>query len=184
MRLLKHVGYLICAVEKAILSVQVKVNELIRGAGWKTTLTERKYYRRRPMTSTIASHFFHYIQHITNHFEPPIAAHVASMRYPSRMSDSRRFQRRIESFTCLHCGATIHGDGYTNHCPHCLWSRHVDVNPGDRAAPCKGPMEPIAYEVKGGETVLLHRCATCRFERRNRTAPDDSLEAILALGNG
>jgi len=97
------------------------------------------------------------------------------------MTESRRFQRRIEAFQCLHCGADISGDGYTNHCPACLWSRHVDVHPGDRAAECKGLMEPISYEVKGGETVLLHRCVACGFERRNRTAPNDDFEAILRL---
>jgi len=104
------------------------------------------------------------------------------MRYPSRMSDSRRFQRRIESFHCLNCGALVDGDGYTNHCPRCLWSRHVDINPGDRAATCQGPMEPVEYEVKGGETTILHRCTVCGFERRNRTAPNDDLDAILAIG--
>ena len=26
------------------------------------------------------------------------------------------------------------GNGYTNHCPKCLWSKHVDINPGDRGA--------------------------------------------------
>lgn len=97
------------------------------------------------------------------------------------MSESRRFQRRIESFACLHCGEAVSGDGYTNHCPKCLWSRHVDINPGDRAAACKGPMEPLSYEVKGGETILLHRCTVCGFERRNRTAPADDFEAILRL---
>jgi hypothetical protein len=97
------------------------------------------------------------------------------------MTNTPRFHRRVESFTCLYCKETVRGDGYTNHCPRCLWSRHVDINPGDRAAPCKGPMEPISYEVKGGETILLHRCTACGFERRNRTAPDDDLDAILAI---
>jgi len=98
------------------------------------------------------------------------------------MSSSRRFQRRRENFTCLNCGATIVGNGYTNHCSQCLWSKHVDINPGDRAALCGGPMEPCSYDVKGGETILLHRCTVCGFERRNRTAPNDDLDAILAIG--
>ena len=43
------------------------------------------------------------------------------------------FTRKVEDFTCEHCGREVHGNGYTNHCPHCLHSKHVDVNPGDRA---------------------------------------------------
>lgn len=43
-------------------------------------------------------------------------------------------------------------------------------------------MEPIAYEVKHGETIILHRCTICGFERRNRTAPEDDLTAILGIG--
>ncbi|MEK7158524.1 MAG: RNHCP domain-containing protein, partial [Patescibacteria group bacterium] len=46
---------------------------------------------------------------------------------------SRTFQRRVEDFTCESCGAQVTGDGYTNHCPQCLVSKHVDVYPGDRA---------------------------------------------------
>ena len=51
-----------------------------------------------------------------------------------------RFTRVVEDFTCGQCGAAVTGDGYTNHCPLCLWSRHVDINPGDRAAECGGLM--------------------------------------------
>ena len=57
---------------------------------------------------------------------------------------TRRFARTVEDFVCEKCGTQVEGDGYTNHCPHCLWSRHVDVNPGDRKATCKGMMEPVA----------------------------------------
>ncbi|MBU3901416.1 RNHCP domain-containing protein, partial [Patescibacteria group bacterium] len=47
---------------------------------------------------------------------------------------SKKFQRKIEDFVCGHCGPKIKGTGYTDHCPKCLWSQHVDVNPGDRQA--------------------------------------------------
>ncbi|MFN2146641.1 MAG: RNHCP domain-containing protein, partial [Anaerolineales bacterium] len=36
-----------------------------------------------------------------------------------------KFQRRIEYFICEHCGAEVSGVGFTNHCPVCLWSKHV-----------------------------------------------------------
>ncbi|WP_346434381.1 RNHCP domain-containing protein [Candidatus Protofrankia californiensis] len=94
---------------------------------------------------------------------------------------TRRFTRTAEDFQCLACGTPVHGDGYTNHCPRCLWSRHVDVNPGDRAADCAGPMRPVAVEVRAGRTVVVHRCESCGHQRRNRTSPTDDIEAIMKL---
>lgn len=93
----------------------------------------------------------------------------------------RKFQRRKEDFTCTQCGQFVHGDGYTNHCPHCLWSRHVDINPGDRAAQCGGMLQPIAIETRNNQYILIHRCQTCGIIRRNKTAPNDNFEALLAL---
>jgi Zn finger protein HypA/HybF involved in hydrogenase expression len=49
------------------------------------------------------------------------------------------FKRTIEDFTCEHCGEQVTGNGFTNHCPQCLWSKHVDIDPGDRLALCGGP---------------------------------------------
>ncbi len=91
-----------------------------------------------------------------------------------------RFQRRDEDFTCAHCGASVKGSGYTNHCPKCLWSRHVDVNPGDRREPCNGMMEPFGVDTRGG-TSLYHRCQECGVVRKNRIAPDDSMELVAKL---
>jgi hypothetical protein len=97
------------------------------------------------------------------------------------MTEDKRFQRRIENFTCEHCGHEVIGNGYTNHCPKCLWSKHVDVNPGDRAATCGGLMEPVAVTSKGGEYTLLQRCQACKFERRNKSVPEDDFEVLLKL---
>ncbi len=94
---------------------------------------------------------------------------------------TRAFQRFKEDFECRRCGARVEGDGYTNHCPRCLWSRHVDVAPGDRQGLCRGMMEPIAVERKKGEHRILHRCTRCGFERSNRRAPNDDFEAFLAI---
>lgn len=91
----------------------------------------------------------------------------------------RKFQRRVEDFTCEHCGAAVSGDGYTNHCPRCLWSKHVDVNPGDRAADCGGLMPPVGALRKDGEIVLVHRCQRCGHVRRNRAAPEDDFDLLL-----
>jgi hypothetical protein len=57
------------------------------------------------------------------------------------------FKKTKEDFVCEHCGKPVVGNGYTNHCPECLWSKHVDVNPGDRAATCLGLMEPVGVTI-------------------------------------
>lgn len=93
----------------------------------------------------------------------------------------RRFTRTIEDFTCGTCGFEVKGNGYTNHCPRCLWSRHVDKNPGDRAEECGGMMEPIRAEKEGERLVLTHRCARCGFERRNTLQREDDFDVFLKV---
>ena len=93
---------------------------------------------------------------------------------------SSSFNKTTEDFTCLRCGTNVKGDGYTNHCPKCLWSRHVDKTPGDRQAACGGMMEPTALESKGGACVLTHRCTVCGHSKRNKTDPSDNLDSMLS----
>ena len=93
----------------------------------------------------------------------------------------KRFQKRIEDFVCEKCGAFVKGTGYTDHCPECLWSKHVDVNPGDREAECGGLMEPIGVEVKGGEYIIHYQCQRCGYRFRVKAAPEDNFEKILKL---
>lgn len=95
--------------------------------------------------------------------------------------DTPKFQRYIEDFTCEHCGAEVKGTGYTNHCPKCLWGKHVDVNPGDRAEACGGMMEPIRVEGTTPRYTLVHRCVRCKAERRNMVAEADDGDAIVAV---
>ena len=92
-----------------------------------------------------------------------------------------KFTRTKEDFTCEHCGAQVKGDGYTNHCPRCLWSKHVDVNPGDRLNPCGGLMKPIAVEIERGQYIIVHQCQTCGAKKRNKASPHDDFEDILKL---
>lgn len=94
----------------------------------------------------------------------------------------RKFQRRTEDFDCLHCGRSVRGDGYTNHCPECLTSRHVDINPGDRAADCHGLMFPVraAHDGKKGITILF-RCSVCGHEGWNRSSPSDNIDELAGL---
>ncbi len=95
------------------------------------------------------------------------------------MTPKKRFQRTTEDFTCERCGFSVNGNGYTNHCPKCLWSKHVDINPGDRQATCQGLMEPLGVELKSEEYIILHHCVKCGFEKRNKASKDDSFDVIL-----
>ena len=89
-------------------------------------------------------------------------------------------------FACVHCGVPVphaaHGTRQRNHCPLCLWSVHLDVRPGDRAAGCGGVMEPIAIWARpGGEWALVHRCEQCGAVRTNRIAGDDNEAVLMSL---
>lgn len=94
---------------------------------------------------------------------------------------SSKFQRRIENFVCEHCGKKIVGNGYTNHCPHCLHSKHVDIYPGDRECACQGLMEPISVEPKKDGYVIVFKCQKCGFVKKNKSAENDDFEAILEI---
>jgi hypothetical protein len=92
-----------------------------------------------------------------------------------------QFIKNKEDFVCDHCGAEVQGTGYTNHCPRCLWSKHVDVNPGDRAAVCKGAMKPLAVEFKNNESVLIHECIVCGYKKRNKMSEGDSMDEAARI---
>lgn len=92
------------------------------------------------------------------------------------------FTRKIENFVCDQCGIRVTGNGYTNHCHKCLWSKHVDENPGDRASLCGGAMEPHSVSVVAGGTCrITHRCARCGFSREQDAAKEDSAERLIEL---
>ena len=92
------------------------------------------------------------------------------------------FERTIEDFTCERCGKQVKGNGYTNHCPVCLTSKRVDVDPGDRKSECGGLMPAIGYEKKDGDWRVIQRCERCGHTRANKLQPDDDREALTALG--
>lgn len=91
------------------------------------------------------------------------------------------FKRTIEDFICEKCGVHVKGDGYTNHCPECLWSKHVDVHPGDRAGACGGMMEPTRLEGSSPNYRIVHRCQKCGFERVNNANENDAAGALVEL---
>ena len=106
-------------------------------------------------------------------------------------SDARRKPRSRRSteevFKCKHCRHFVCpppcGGHHRNHCPFCLYSRHVDDRKaGDRASVCGSMMEPIGcFQRPNGEYVIIHRCRGCEFERFNRIAADDDFDLVLSL---
>ena len=77
----------------------------------------------------------------------------------------------------------LYGGKHRNHCPQCLYSRHVDgKRPGDRASDCGASMAPVgAFMRAKGEHAIVHRCLGCGFERHNRVAADDDFAAVMRL---
>ncbi|MCL2749379.1 MAG: RNHCP domain-containing protein [Alphaproteobacteria bacterium] len=93
----------------------------------------------------------------------------------------KTFTRCIEDFVCLHCSADVKGNGYTNHCPKCLWSRDVDINPGDRASQCGDLMMPIGVETIRDGFIIIHKCEKCGKIARCRSNENDNLNEIIRL---
>jgi rubrerythrin len=91
----------------------------------------------------------------------------------------KKFQKKIENFICENCGNEVIGNGYTNHCPKCLYSKHVDINPGDRKCKCEGLMEPIHLEQKNGNFIIVHRCIKCGFIKKNKAQDDDDILTFM-----
>jgi hypothetical protein len=93
----------------------------------------------------------------------------------------KKFQRNKEDFICEKCGFEVKGSGYTNHCPNCLWSKHVDINPGDRMESCGGMMEPVEFEFKEKKYSVWHKCLRCGAKRKNRISEGDNLDILRDL---
>lgn len=101
-------------------------------------------------------------------------------------------------FRCGNCGASVSsmnllsGVQNRNHCPYCLWSRHLDLySAGDRLSACKAGMKPIGLTMKKsrnkyqasarGELMLVHFCIDCNVVSINRIAADDDAQMILSV---
>jgi hypothetical protein len=100
-------------------------------------------------------------------------------------------------FECCHCSLEVRpnpamGTKHRNHCTHCLWSKHVDQTPGDRASACQGCMEPVGVTLKqegvdkygkqkAGDVLLVHHCTQCGALNINRIAADDPEDLILSV---
>lgn len=89
-------------------------------------------------------------------------------------------------FTCKVCTIEVFptnvGSEHRNHCPNCLSSLHLDIEPGDRKSDCGGIMEPISVWVrKNGEWAIIHRCKQCGTLSSNRIAADDNPIKLMGI---
>jgi len=91
------------------------------------------------------------------------------------------FIKTKEDFVCEHCSREVLGNGYTNHCPRCLWGKHVDKSPGDRKESCSGLMKPVGAEQSEGEWSIIHKCEKCSFVRKNKISPDDNFDEVVKM---
>lgn len=95
----------------------------------------------------------------------------------------KKFTMRDESFICENCGKRVNTLNYTarDHCPYCLYSKHVDINPGDRANTCLGLLKPIGIEKFKNTYKIIYKCNKCNQEHKNIIANDDDMDEIIRL---
>ena len=88
-----------------------------------------------------------------------------------------------EAFTCENCGKKVNKLNYSarDHCPFCLYSKHVDINPGDRLNPCKGMLRPIGIEKFKDTFKIVYKCEKCNALHKNIMAKDDDMDIIIEL---
>lgn len=101
-----------------------------------------------------------------------------------RMKRKNYYGKGNDAFVCQVCGAPVAklAGGYRNHCPQCLWCKHVDILPGDRRETCRGFMEPCGIEQHSGKGLMIrHRCIACGKTGRNKIAPDDDFDRVVSL---
>ena len=98
--------------------------------------------------------------------------------------EDKKFKMIDEDFICLNCGYSVSHLGYTarDHCPKCLYSLHVDINPGDRKETCHGLLVPVGIEkAKKDNYKIVYKCSLCGKMVKNICAKDDDMEKIIEL---
>lgn len=95
----------------------------------------------------------------------------------------KTFHEIDEAFICENCGYKVGKLGYScrDHCPNCLYSKHVDKNPGDRKNKCQGLLEPIGIEKFKDTYKIIYQCQKCKKEHKNIMAKDDNINVIINL---
>ena len=97
----------------------------------------------------------------------------------------KNFTMKDENFICENCNQEVLPLGYTarDHCPYCLYSKHLDINPGDRANNCKGLLKPIGIEKFKDTYKIIYKCESCKQLHKNIMAKDDNMNLIIELSN-
>ena len=95
----------------------------------------------------------------------------------------KRFNELDEGFICENCQKEVKPLGYTSrdHCPYCLYSKHVDINPGDRENTCQGLLKPVGIEKYKDTYKIIYKCEKCKQEHKNIIAKDDDMEKIIEI---
>ena len=95
----------------------------------------------------------------------------------------KRFNMRDENFICEICGESIDKLNYSarDHCPYCLYSKHLDINPGDRLNNCLGMLKPIGIEKFKDKYKIIYKCQKCGEIHKNVSAIDDNIDEIIKL---
>ena len=93
----------------------------------------------------------------------------------------KSFTKNKENFYCEKCRCEVIGNGYTNHCPKCLYSKHVDKNPGDREHTCLGLMQPTRVEKKRKDYILTHQCLKCREDKKCKLSKNDDFSQVIEI---
>ncbi len=86
-----------------------------------------------------------------------------------------------ENFKCEKCNFSVKKDDLwwvRNHCPNCLFSKHLDENfPWDRLSKCFWLMEAIWIDFKKNKWFMIkHKCLKCEKEILNKLAKDDNMD--------
>ena len=95
----------------------------------------------------------------------------------------KKFNMIDEEFICENCNKRVNKLKYSarDHCPFCLYSKHLDINPGDRLNECKGLMKPIGIEKFKDSFKIIYKCNKCGQIHKNKAATDDSSNIIIDL---
>ncbi len=95
----------------------------------------------------------------------------------------KTFYKSDENFICDYCNKEVPKLNYTSrdHCPYCLYSKHVDINPGDRKNTCKGLLKPIGIEKFKDTYKIVYKCEKCGMVHKNIIANDDNMDLIIEL---
>jgi DNA-directed RNA polymerase subunit RPC12/RpoP len=95
----------------------------------------------------------------------------------------KRFNMIDENFICENCNKEVKKLNYTarDHCPYCLYSKHLDIMPGDRANECMGLLVPIDIEKFKDTYKIIYKCEKCGEIHKNIIATDDNFDEIINI---